>query len=163
MNEEDRQFTKSRFGVPWGEPSKEIPNWLEESSDSSASGPMESAISEAVMLEFDVARFPAEERSAFNTIELGRGYPYVLFRPSGLRSNPADLFTLEAADGSYAKTLPASCARPGPFGFPVLWFPPPPEGPLYHLRFRPAPGAAVPEFYIFRDQRLSLLEGGGGR
>jgi hypothetical protein len=158
MNAEDRQFAKSGFGISWDEPRQEVPKWQAESSDSTASGS-----SEPVMLEFDVARFPREERSAFNTIELGRGYPYVLFRPAGLQSNPDDLFTLEAADGSYTKTLSASCARPGPFGFPVLWFPPPPEGPLYHLRYRPAPGAAVPEYYIFRDQRLSLLEGGNRR
>lgn len=158
MSEEDRQFEKSRFGVPWGQASKEIPKWEEESSDSPGSGSVASA-----MLEYDVARLPAEEGAAFNTIELGRGYPYVLFRPAGLQSNPADLYTLEAADGSYAKTLSASCARPGPFGFPVLWFPPPPEGPLYHLRFRTATDAVVPEYYIFRDQRLSLLDGGGAR
>jgi hypothetical protein len=158
MNAEDREFAKSGFNVSWDELRREVPKWPAESRDSAAIGS-----DEPVMLEFDIARFPVEERSAFNTIELGRGYPYVLFRPAGLQSNPNDLYTLEAADGSYSKTLSASCARPGPFGFPVFWFPPPPEGPMYHLRYRPAPGAAVAEYYIFRDQRLSLLEGGNRR
>jgi len=158
MNAEDRQFAKSGFGISWDEAREEVPKWQAESSEIAAN-----PASEPVMMEFDVARFPVEERSAFNTIELGRGYPYILFRPAEAQSNPDDLFTLEAADGSYSKSLSASCARPGPFGFPVLWFPPPPEGPLYHLRYRPAPGAAVAEYYIFRDQALSLLEGGNRR
>ena len=158
MDREDPEFVKSGFGQSWDEPRAEIPKWPLESSDftgGDSSGPP--------MLQFDVARFPAGERSAVNTIELGRGYPYVLFGSAELQTDANDMYTLEAADGSYSKTLSASCARPGPTGFPVLWFRPPPEGPLYHLRYRPAAGAAVPEYYIFRDQRLSPLQGGNTR
>ena len=73
MNEEDRQFTKSRFGVPWGEPSKEIPNWLEESSDSPVSGPMESAMPETPRLKSALSGGKCTSARAMPTTNEGVG------------------------------------------------------------------------------------------
>lgn len=87
-------------------------------------------------------------------------YPYILFSPRAAGLVDEDRFTLEAADGSYAETLPYADAAVDGWRA-VLLFPLPPEGPRYSLRVDLAPrpeGAEPRSYYLFRDEVLLHYE-----
>jgi len=86
-------------------------------------------------------------------------YPYILFSPRTAGFVDEDRFTLEAADGSYAETLPYADAVVDGWRA-VLPFPLPPEAPRYSLRVDLASRAQEEEgstprtYYLFRDEVL---------